>query len=138
MTRILLTGGTGQIGWELCRTLPPLGDLFAPDRRRLDLARPDSIREALREVRPQIIVNTAGYTAVDQAESERALAMQVNGVAPGVMAEEAKRLGALLIHYSTDYVYDGASASPYTESERPNPLNAYARSSWRYLEETEE
>lgn len=128
MTRILLTGSTGQIGWELKPALAPLGEVIIPDRRGLDLADPDSIRGAMREARPDIVVNAAAFTGVDGAEAEPELAARINGLAPGVMAEEAKRLGALLIHYSTDYVFDGRSAAPYTEGDPPNPLNAYARS----------
>ena len=127
-SRILLTGKNGQIGFELCRALAPLGEVVAPDEHELDLASPDAIRGKVREVRPRIIVNAAAYTAVDRAESEADLAMRVNGIAPGVLAEEAKRLGALMVHYSTDYVFDGTQDRPYVESDAPNPLNAYGRS----------
>jgi len=126
--RILLTGRTGQIGWELERSLSPLGRIFAFDHASLDLANPDQIVARVREVKPDLIVNAAAYTAVDRAESEPELAIQVNGAAPGVLAEEAKRLGALLIHYSTDYVFDGAKPTPYLETDPPNPINAYGRS----------
>jgi dTDP-4-dehydrorhamnose reductase len=126
--RILLTGRNGQVGWELGRTLPALGELVATDRSTLDLADPDSIRRALRDAKPEIVVNAGAYTAVDKAESERDLATQVNAVAPGVLAEEAKRLGALLVHYSTDYVFDGEKRAPYIEEDAPNPLSHYARS----------
>lgn len=125
--KILLTGKNGQVGWELQRALAPLGEVVAVDRRILDLASADSIRAVIREVKPQLIVNPAAYTAVDQAENESALAQAVNAVAPGVMAEEAKRLGAALVHYSTDYVFDGSKTAPYTEDDAPNPLNAYGR-----------
>ena len=125
--KILLTGRTGQVGWELERTLQALGEVIATDRTTLDLADADAIQKKLKEVKPGIIVNAAAYTAVDQAESEPQLAMQVNGVAPGVLAEEAKRLGALLVHYSTDYVFDGSKPSPYLETDVPNPLSAYGR-----------
>lgn len=94
----------------------------------MDLADPDSIRRTLRETKPDLIVNAAAYTAVDQAESEPELALAINGVAPGILAEEAKRLGAALIHYSTDYVFDGSKAEPYTEEDEPRPLSAYGRS----------
>lgn len=94
----------------------------------MDLARPDSIRRAIRDVKPDVIVNAAAYNHVDRAETETDLAMQVNGLAPGVMAEEAKRLGALLIHYSTDYVFDGELGRPYVEEDLPGPVNAYGRS----------
>jgi dTDP-4-dehydrorhamnose reductase len=124
---ILLAGATGQVGWELERALVPLGTVNAVGRPQLDLQNPDSIRNAVRKTAPEIIVNAAGYTAVDRAESEPELAMQVNGIAPGIMAEEAKRTGALLIHYSTDYVFDGAHAAPYVEEDEPNPVNVYGR-----------
>jgi dTDP-4-dehydrorhamnose reductase len=126
--RILLTGRNGQVGWELGQTLPALCELVATDRSTLDLADPDSVRRALREAKPDIVVNAGAYTAVDKAESERALATQVNAHAPGVLAEEAKRLGALLVHYSTDYVFDGEKRAPYAEDDAPNPLSHYARS----------
>jgi dTDP-4-dehydrorhamnose reductase len=125
--KILLTGKNGQVGWELQRTLASLGHVIAVGHREMDLADPDSIRKIVREVRPGLIVNAAAYTAVDKAESEPDLAMAVNGVAPGVMAEEAKRLNAAVIHYSTDYVFDGAKERPYVEDDAPNPLNVYGR-----------
>lgn len=125
--RILLTGRNGQVGWELERVLPSLGELIATDRGALDLADAEGLRPRLREIKPDVIVNAAAYTAVDQAESEPALAMQVNGAAPGVLAEEAKSLGAVLVHYSTDYVFDGEKSSPYVESDTPNPINVYGR-----------
>jgi dTDP-4-dehydrorhamnose reductase len=128
MLRILLPGKTGQIGWELQTTLAPLGTVIALDRGEMDLASPDSIRRAIRDTKPEIIVNAAAYTAVDKAESEPDLAMQVNGIAPGVMAEEAKRLGAVFVHYSTDYVFDGTKKQPYVEDDPPNPLSQYGRS----------
>jgi dTDP-4-dehydrorhamnose reductase len=124
--RILLTGRNGQVGWELERALPALGEVIATDRKALDLANPDAIRRVVREAKPGVIVNAAAYTAVDKAESERDAAMQVNGIAPGVLAEEAKRLGALLVHYSTDYVFDGEKRSPYREDDAPNPISHYA------------
>ena len=126
--RILLTGCRGQVGSELDRTLPALGEVIATDRARIDLADAEAIRRTVDEVRPDIIVNAAAYTAVDKAESERELAMRVNAVAPGQLGEEAKRLGALLVHYSTDYVFDGKKRSPYTERDSPNPVSHYARS----------
>jgi dTDP-4-dehydrorhamnose reductase len=125
--KILLTGKNGQVGWELQRTLAPLGEVVAVDRQTLDLADPDSIRAVIREIKPHLIVNPAAYTAVDKAESEPELAQAVNGIAPGVMAEEAKRLGAALIHYSTDYVFDGAKDGAYVEEDRTNPLNVYGK-----------
>ena len=126
--RILLTGRTGQVGWELERSLSPLGRIFAFDHASLDLTDPDQIVARVRDVKPDQIVNAAAYTAVDRAESEPQLATQVNGVAPRILAEEARRLGALLIHYSTDYVFDGAKPAPYLETDSPNPINAYGRS----------
>jgi dTDP-4-dehydrorhamnose reductase len=126
--KILLTGRTGQVGYELERSLQGLGEIVAVDRTRMDLADLDSVRRTIREVRPDLIVNPAAYTAVDQAEKEPDLAMRVNGEAPGVMAEEAARLGAAMIHYSTDYVFDGTKAGAYTETDAPCPLNVYGRS----------
>lgn len=127
MKTILLTGKTGQVGWELQTALASLGRVIALDRRQMDLSKADSIRIAIREAAPDIIVNAAAYTAVDKAESEPELAMKVNGIAPGVMAEEAKRLGALLVHYSTDYVFNGTKSEPYTEDDETNPLNVYGK-----------
>lgn len=125
--RILLTGGQGQVGWELRRTLAVLGEVIAPGRDALDLASADSIVAAVRAARPGLIVNAAAYTAVDQAESESDLAMRVNGHAPGLLAEEAHKAGATLVHYSTDYVFDGSKATPYVEADPVAPLNAYGR-----------
>ena len=116
MLKILLTGKNGQVGCELERSLQPLGQAFAFDRAGMDLANPDAIPRVIREVKPDLIVNAAAYTAVDKAESEPELAMAINGVAPGIIAEEAKRLGAALIHYSTDYVFDGTKAGPYARA----------------------
>lgn len=123
--RILLTGRNGQVGWELERALPVLGEVIATDRATLDLADFDAIRRVLRAAKPDVIVNAAAYTAVDKAESEPELAMRINGAAPGVLAEEAMGLGALLVHYSTDYVFDGALDRPYREDDAPAPINAY-------------
>lgn len=128
MKTILLTGKTGQVGWELQRALAPFGRVIALDRAQMNLIDPDSVRKAIREASPDIIVNAAGYTAVDKAEAEPDLAMQVNATGPGVMAEEARRIRALLVHYSTDYVFDGTSAEPYVEDDAPNPLNVYGKS----------
>ena len=128
MTTILLTGKTGQVGWELQRSLAPLGNVVALGRAEMDHANPDSIRAEMRRVKPGLVVNAAGFTTVDKAESDPELVARVNAVAPGILAEEAKRLGAPLIHYSTDYVYDGAQDRPYLESDAPNPLNTYGRS----------
>jgi dTDP-4-dehydrorhamnose reductase len=125
--RILLTGRNGQVGWELGAVLPAIGEVIATDRSTLDLSRADAIRRVVRDVKPQIIVNAAAYTAVDKAEDERALAMAVNAHAPGVLGEEAKRIHALLVHYSTDYVFDGTKRSPYVETDPPRPLSHYAQ-----------
>lgn len=126
--KILLTGRNGQVGWELQKTLAPLGEVTALGRAELDLLDAARIGEALRAANPDVIVNAAAYTAVDKAESERDLAFAVNAVAPGVLAEEAKRSGALLVHYSTDYVFDGSKGSPYTETDPTCPINAYGQS----------
>jgi dTDP-4-dehydrorhamnose reductase len=125
---ILLIGKSGQVGGELSRLLPEIGELVAPDRRDIDLGKPESIRRVVREVRPQIIVNAAAYTAVDVAEAEQKTAYAVNAEAPGLLAQEAKLLGALLVHYSTDYVFDGLKRAPYVETDPTNPLNAYGKS----------
>jgi dTDP-4-dehydrorhamnose reductase len=125
--KILLTGRGGQVGSELQSTLKPLGGLLALDRSTLDLTDAGAVRKAVREAGAQVIVNAAAYTAVDRAESEPDLAMRVNGEAPGVLAEEAKKLGALLVHYSTDYVFDGRKASPYLEDDPTGPLGVYGR-----------
>jgi dTDP-4-dehydrorhamnose reductase len=125
---ILVTGAQGQIGFELARLLLPHGDVVATDRATLDLADPDAIVAAVRGVKPALIVNAGAYTAVDRAETEVALAHAVNGRAPGIFAEEAKRLGAVLIHYSTDYVFDGTQTSPYPEDAPTGPQNVYGAS----------
>ena len=126
--KVLLTGRNGQVGWELARLLPTLGELVSTGRDELDLADDGAIRRVVRAAKPQLIVNAAAYTAVDKAESEPELALRINGTAPGVLAEEAKRLGAMLVHYSTDYVFDGTKAGAYVEDDSPNPLSAYGRS----------
>lgn len=128
MTRILLLGKDGQLGWELRRSLAGLGEVSALGARELDLARADDLRETLRQLRPDVVVNAAAYTAVDRAEAESSRAVAVNGVAPGVLAEEARMLGAALIHYSTDYVFDGEKREPYSEDDPPNPLGVYGSS----------
>lgn len=125
--KILVTGRNGQVGWELQRTLAPLGEVVALDRQALDLRNPDAIRAVVREIKPHLIVNPAAYTAVDKAESEAEVAQAVNGVAPGILAEEAKRLGAALIHYSTDYVFDGSKNGAYREEDAPCPINVYGK-----------
>jgi dTDP-4-dehydrorhamnose reductase len=124
---ILLIGANGQVGRELNRTLPRLGQVTSLDRTRLDLSRPEEIRSVIRTLRPALIVNAAAYTAVDKAESEQALARAINAEAPGVMAGEAKKIGADLIHYSTDYVFDGMKTDPYEEEDPTNPQNVYGR-----------
>ena len=126
--KILLTGSAGQLGRELKRSLASLGELIACDRSQLDLADPDALRTAVRDLAPTVIVNAAAYTAVDKAETETGLAEAINAAAPGILAEEARRLGARLIHYSTDYVFDGTKASPYRENDATAPLSAYGRS----------
>ena len=125
--RILVTGANGQVGWELRRSLSATGSVVALDRGAFDLSRPDAMRATIREIEPAVLVNAAAYTAVDGAESEPDLAMAINGVAPGVMAEEMSRLGGVLIHYSTDYVFDGAGQTPWTELDTPNPVSVYGR-----------
>lgn len=128
MTRILLIGSNGQVGFELANLLAGVGELVAAGRESIDLCRPESIRSAVREVKPGLIINAAAYTAVDQAEAEPDLAMAVNGIAPAILADEAKRISAALIHYSTDYVFDGLKENAYVEDDSPRPLNSYGRS----------
>ena len=125
--KIMLIGRKGQVGWELNRYLPRLGEVIALDRQQLDLARLETIRSVVREHRPDLIVNAAAYTGVDRAETEVAAAQIVNGEAPGVIADAAREVGAALVHYSTDYVFDGTKKTPYQESNPPNPINAYGR-----------
>ncbi len=126
--KILVTGCNGQVGWELGRALAPLAQVTSLDRSELDLAKPDAIRTTVRALHPDIIVNAAAYTAVDKAENEPELAQAINAQGPQVLAEEAKRCNALLIHYSTDYVFDGRKTAPYVEDDTTNPLCAYGRS----------
>jgi dTDP-4-dehydrorhamnose reductase len=126
-TKILIFGRIGQVGWELRHKLACLGQVTAMDYPEIDFSRPDSICTAVREVEPTIILNAAAYTAVDKAESEPELATAINAIAPGVIAEEAKRLGSMIVHYSTDYVFDGAKQCPYVEADTPNPINVYGR-----------
>lgn len=126
--RILITGALGQVGHELQRSLAALGAITAVDVANLDLTDSEALRRFLREHRPDVLVNPAAFTAVDKAETEEPLALAVNGVAPGVMAEEMARLGGLMIHYSTDYVFDGTGQAAWREDDAPNPLSAYGRS----------
>jgi dTDP-4-dehydrorhamnose reductase len=127
MQRLLLIGKNGQLGWELQRTMATLGEVVALDYPEIDLSKPESLREVIRNVSPRIIVNAAAYTNVDKAESEPDLAQKVNAEAPSVMAEEARRIGACFIHFSTDYVFDGTKGSGYVETDIPNPLNVYGK-----------
>lgn len=128
MTRILVTGIHGQVGFELLRACQPLGEVVGLDRQALDLTDPQAIRRVLREAKPDVILNPAAYTAVDQAEQDERTATAINGDAVAVMAEEAARLRALFVHYSTDYVFDGCKDGAYTETDTPNPQSAYGRS----------
>jgi dTDP-4-dehydrorhamnose reductase len=123
---ILIIGKDGQIGFELTKVLAG-PSLVACGRSEIDLSDSDAVRRAVRRLAPRVIINAAAYTAVDQAESQPETAMQINGVAPGVLAEEAKRCAALLVHYSSDYVFDGGKSEPYVERDPPNPINAYGR-----------
>nr|AEQ20475.1 dTDP-4-dehydrorhamnose reductase [uncultured bacterium CSL142] len=126
--RILLLGKNGQIGWELQRALAPLGELTAYGSDRFDLANLDGLRDVVRAAGPDVIVNAAAHTAVDQAETESELTHTLNARAPGVIAEEARRQGALMVHYSTDYVFDGQKQTAYVEDDPVNPLNVYGHS----------
>ena len=125
--KILLTGKTGQIGEELNNIVGDLGNLINVGKDQLDLSKPNSIEPVILDIKPDIIINPAAYTAVDKAEEEPDLAMMVNALAPGLLAKAARKVGAGLIHYSTDYVFDGCSKIPYKEEDPPNPLNVYGR-----------
>lgn len=127
MNKILITGCNGQVGWELQRSLAPLGKIFAFDRFSLDLSNKDTIRQTVRSINPNIIVNAGAYTAVDKAENDFEMSLALNGTAPEILAEEAKRINAILIHYSTDYVFDGSADDSYHERSPTNPLNAYGK-----------
>ena len=127
LPRLLITGSNGQLGFELRRALAPLGEVIALDRSGCDLSNADSIRSAVRSVKPDVIFNAGAYTAVDKAESEPDLAHAINAVAPSIIGEEAAKIGALVIHYSTDYVFDGTKEAPYIESDVVNPLGVYGR-----------
>ncbi|HQR02568.1 MAG TPA: dTDP-4-dehydrorhamnose reductase [Rhodocyclaceae bacterium] len=128
MTRILLIGTNGQVGWELARSLLPLGEIVAADRMRCDLAQAGQAAALVAAVKPGIIVNAAAYTAVDQAENEPGLAMRINAEAPAELARAAHETGALLVHYSSDYVFDGKKKTPYLEEDRTAPSNVYGQS----------
>ena len=126
--RILLTGAGGQVGWELRGALAGLGEVRALDRTALDLSDVPRIAATVRALQPEVIVNAAAYTAVDKAQADRDAAFAVNATAPRVLAEEAKRVGALLVYYSTDYVFDGEKPAPYVEDDPPAPVNVYGES----------
>ena len=123
--KILLIGRSGQVGWELERSLAPLGRIIAVDHSQLDLQKPADIRRWINEVEPQIIVNAAAYTAVDKAESDRDAALAINGTALGILGEEARKVNAAVIHYSTDFVFGGRKSAPYVENDPAGPINFY-------------
>jgi dTDP-4-dehydrorhamnose reductase len=126
--KFLVTGANGQLGWELTRSLASLGEVAALAREQCDLARPESLPDLISAVTPDVIVNAAAYTNVDKAEQEEQLAFAVNATAVGALAEAARRTGALFVHFSTDYVFDGTKPTPYIEDDEPRPINAYGRS----------
>lgn len=128
--KILLTGKNGQVGFELQRSLAPLGEIIPVDQADCDLSSPAAIRQLVQMVKPDIIVNPAAHTAVDKAESEPALAQAINGVAPGIFGEEAAKLGSLVVHYSTDYVFEGSKTGFYTEDDIPNPQSVYGKTKY--------
>lgn len=132
--KILLFGKGGQVGWELQRSLAPLGEVVAIDFDSTDFCgdftNPAGLAETVRQVKPSIIVNAAAHTAVDKAESEPELARTINATAPGIIAQEAQRLGAWMVHYSTDYVFDGSGEQAWTESDQPAPLSVYGQTKW--------
>jgi dTDP-4-dehydrorhamnose reductase len=125
--RILIFGRVGQVGWELRHKLACLGQVSSVDFPEIDFSKPDTIRDAVRAAEPTVIVNAAAYTAVDKAETSPEPAWAINATGPGVIAEEARRLGALMVHYSTDYVYDGSKQGPWVETDKPNPLSVYGK-----------
>jgi dTDP-4-dehydrorhamnose reductase len=125
---IVLFGKNGQLGWEFQRTLPLLGDVVSLDREELDLCDLQAVQRTLNELKPDLVINASAYTDVDRAEKETDLAMKINALAPGIMAETSRKLGAIFIHYSTDYVFDGQKGTPYVESDLTNPLNMYGKS----------
>jgi dTDP-4-dehydrorhamnose reductase len=128
--KILLTGKNGQVGFELQRALAPLGEVVAPDREACDLGDAGALRELVRRIAPDVIVNPAAYTAVDKAESDQEAAFAINARAPGVLGEEAARLGALVVQFSTDYVFDGSKDGAYSEADTPAPQSVYGRSKY--------
>lgn len=129
--KILLTGKNGQVGFELRRSLATLGDVRAIDVDDCDLSNVEEIRTLIQNHQPDVIVNAAAYTAVDRAENDKSLAKAINLTAPQVLAEEAERLGAILVHYSTDYVFDGTKTGAYTEADLENPQNIYGHTKWQ-------
>lgn len=126
--KILLTGASGQVGFELSRALHGAGEIFAPSRQQMDLADLSQVREVIQRFQPDVIINPGAYTAVDKAEAEPDIAMLINAHAPAVMAEEARKTGAVMVHYSTDYVFDGSKESAYVEEDIPSPCNVYGES----------
>lgn len=129
--KLLITGATGQIGWQLERTVAPLGEVISLTRADLDLSKPEDAAAVVRDIRPDVLINAAAYTAVDKAEAEPELAETVNAVAPARLAQELARTGGLMIHYSTDYVFDGRKPEPYVEDDPTGPLNTYGRTKLR-------
>jgi len=125
--KILLLGKNGQVGWELQRALMSLGEIIALDSAQLNLADAQAMRQRVQQIKPDIIVNAAAYTAVDKAETDADSALAINGIAPGILAEEAKKIDALLVHYSTDYIFDGRKLGAYNEEDMPNPLSVYGK-----------
>lgn len=127
MKKILQIGTNGQVGWELLRSCSPLGELIGLDYPAVDLSDSAGLRELVKNTKPDIIINAAAYTNVDKAEIEPELARSINAIGPGVLAEEAKKINAVFVHYSTDYVFDGTKGSPYIETDVTNPLNVYGK-----------
>ncbi len=127
MKKILLLGKNGQVGWELQRALMPLGEIIALDSAQLNLADTQAMRQRVQQIKPDMIVNAAAYTAVDKAETDADSALAINGIAPGILAEEAKKIDALLVHYSTDYIFDGRKLGAYNEEDMPSPLSVYGK-----------
>jgi len=125
--KLLLLGRNGQVGWELQRSLAPLGELVALDSASADFRQTDPLAETVMALRPDVIVNAAAHTAVDRAESEPEIARQINATAPGILADAAQRIGALMVHYSTDYVFDGSGSTPWKEGDATGPLGVYGR-----------